>query len=161
MAKVWIPPGALQHIVMPDVSIYDATPNPVMVELRQAPLRRKCVLEVPVDLGTHRRLTRVRRFHAAAFWVGLPSMVIVLGIGLWNLAMRSFRPDVPEPVPLIQTVAISVLLLSYAAIFATLLLDRPAIEFRGGGVIVKHVHPRAAWYWVAANPPGCVNILHR
>lgn len=40
-----------------------------------------------------------------------------------------------------------------------LLLDRPSVEYRNGGVIVKQVHPKAAWHWAATNPRGAVNII--
>jgi len=158
VADVLLAAEELGTLTMPDVSLVDASADPVLAPLRRFDLRRfgRRILDVPVDEVTRRRWARswlVRRVQVFVL-VPLSLVALVLFMAYFAADSDDFLPFSPGylALPLILANGVAVWMMQYPA--------RPLAQVTSeGDVVVVGVDPRAAARWMAANPKGAVTIL--
>jgi hypothetical protein len=158
VADVLILAERLPELAMPDVSIADASADPVLAPLRRFDLRRfgRKIADVPVDAATRRRWARswlLRRVQVLGL---LPLTLVALVLFVVYLAAE--RDDVLPVHPAV--LAIPLVLANGVAVWMMQFPARPLAQVTNDGdVVITDVDPRAAARWMAANPKGAVTIL--
>ena len=158
MADVLIVAETLPDLAMPDVSIADASTDPVLAPLRRFDLRRfgRTIADVPVDTATRRRWARswlLRRVQV----LGLVPLSLV-ALLLFVIYLSADSDDVLPVHPAV--LAIPLVLANGVAAWMMQFPARPLAQVTNDGdVVISDVDPRAAARWMAANPEGTVTIL--
>ena len=158
MADVLIAAETLPDLAMPDVSIADASADPVLAPLRRFDLRRfgRTIADVPVDTATRGRWARswlLRRVQV----LGLVPLSLV-ALLLFVIYLSADSDDVLPVHPAV--LAIPLVLANGVAAWMMQFPARPLAQVTNDGdVVISDVDPRAAARWMAANPKGTVTIL--
>jgi len=158
VADVLLAAEGLDGLRMPNVSLADASDDPVLVPLRRFDLRRfgRRIADVPVDEATRRRWDRAWLMRRAQVFVLVPLSLVALVLFVAYFAADSddFLPFHPGylALPLILANGVAAWMMQFPA--------RPLAQVTGDGdVVIAGVDPRAAARWMAANPKGTVTVL--